>query len=355
MKVTAILKGNTDEHGRKTVYIRINEGKKRTFHATKIKVLPTQFEKGIVVKHPQAKLYNDLLRAQLVKYESQALTNEVRKFPDSDFRTYLNKCLNQWDRSKSFATLQQFRTEGNKFLEFAGDIKLSRITLDLLNEYKGHLFNSGYEGNTVAKSFKNLKTLLKKAVAERVIEFDPFALFEPPKYKNPKRDYVTKEHREKLFQYVDDKTKPLTFREITTWFLIGCYAGLRHSDMRVFNKKEHIREGRLVMETVKTKDIIGMPVKGRLKELLELVDYQPLKYSNQKCNDYIKEVAKDLELGIYIHWHMSRHTFAVRCADAGISPEVTARLMGIRSLKTIAIYYKISNKRIDNELDKLED
>lgn len=354
MKVTAILKGVKDSLGRIPVCIRIADGKQRAFKVTQIKVLPSQFKNGLVVDHPRAKQFNEDLRRKIIDTEAKYYSGETGKYPDADFRTYYEKCLKQWKGDKSPATLSQFRTEAEKFLSWSGDIKLSKITLEKLNEYKGHLFAHGYNSNTIAKSFKNLKTILLKAKAERVIEYDPFDLFETPKYRNPKRDYLTKDQVQKIEEFTTDLKYPETLRNLATWFVIGCYTGLRHSDMVQFNKSEHIKSGRLVLETIKTKDLVGMPVKGKLQDLFDRVKWSGLKLSNQKSNEYIKEVGKAVDIP-NLTMHKARHTFAVRCADSGISPEVTAKLMGIKSLRTVAIYYRITNQRIDKELEKIFD
>lgn len=349
MKVTAILKGSKDSLGRLPIVIRIADGHKRKFKTTQIRILPTQFKDGWVFNHPRAKQFNDDLKRRIIETESRYYSGET-KYPDADFRAYLEKCLKQWS-GKSKATLSQFKTEGEKFLGWVGEIKLSKITLEKLNEYKGYLFSHGYNPNTIAKSFKNLKTILLKAKLERVIEYDPFDLFEAPKYRNPKRDYLTPDQVSKIENFAGDLKYPETLRNLAAWFVIGCYTGLRHSDMVQFNKR-NIRAGRLVLETVKTKDVVGMPVNRKLHELFEMVGWSGLKLSNQKSNEYIKEIAKAVDLPP-LTIHMARHTFAVRCADSGISPEVTAKLMGIKSLKTVAVYYKITNKRIDDELRKI--
>ena len=49
--------------------------------------------------------------------------------------------------------------------------------------------------------------------------------------------------------------------------------------------------------------------------------------------------------------HVARHSFAVRCAELGISIETTAEFMGI-TVRSCHIYYRITNKKIDNEVDK---
>ena len=67
MKVTAILKGKKDDHGRLKIYIRTNQGEQRTFKATSMKVEKSQFQKGKVINHPHAKLYNEKIKTLIIE------------------------------------------------------------------------------------------------------------------------------------------------------------------------------------------------------------------------------------------------------------------------------------------------
>lgn len=370
MKITVILKGRIDTNGQQPLQIRINEGGKRTFMPTGIKIIPYQGEGANrkpyqwdgqkIINHPQAKLFNDILNRHKLNAQVKTLNGSANKYPDAEFRAYLNKCLHRWSNEKSPATLQQFKTEGEKFLDYAGEIKLSRVTLTLLNDYKGYLLREGNDGkpyapNTVAKSFKNLSAVIMLACDEKIIENNPFDLFGKPQFTNPEKEYLTKSQIDRIDKYSLDAEAPPQLRHVAAWFVIGCYTGLRFSDMREFNRKKHIINGRLVMTTIKTKDIIGMPVNERLQGLFERVGWEALQYSNQKYNEHLKTIDSVCAVHKKLTAHMSRHTFAMRCADAGISPEVTARLMGIKSLRTVSVYYKISNNRIDAELQKIFD
>lgn len=358
MKVTIVLKGRIDANGQQPLQVRISEGVTRSFRPTKIKVKPAQWDGTRVVNHPQAKLFNEHLQRHIIQAQVREIDGTTNKYPDADFRAYLNKCLHRWDKEKSSATLQQYKTEGEKFLSYAGEIKLSRITLGLLNDYKGYLLREGYDGgpygeNTVAKSFKNIGAIIQLAADEKLIENNPLALFEKPQFTNPEKEYLTKTQVDRIEAFSVNAETPDQLKHVAAWFVLGCYTGLRYSDMRVFDKKKHIVNGRLVMTTVKTKDVVGMPVNERLRGLFERVGWDRLHYTNQKYNEHLKTVDAICNIGMNLTAHVSRHTFAVRCADAGISPEVTARLMGIRSLRTIQVYYKITNKRVDAELEKI--
>jgi integrase/recombinase XerD len=351
MKITAVLKGNKDSHGRQKVHIRTNNGESRKFKATNLWLLPEQLEGSKVVKHPKASEYNKLIRNYLIETEYKSAKAPKSKYPDADFKQYYIKTLGQWEGERSGSTIQQYETECKKFLEWAGDLKLSQITIEMLNEYKAFLFKT-YSNNTVWKSFKDLKRIIGKAHIERIIEHNPFDLFDNVKYKNPPKMYLVKEQVNLVEQYGCNEHVPERIRFVATWFVIGCYTGLRFSDMQKFSRKEHIKGNRLILYTTKTGEIVSLPLVAQLEKLLSKVQYKGLDISNQKYNDYLKIVGEATGVGS-LNAHKSRHTFAVMCAEKGISPEVTAKLMGVTSIKTVAIYYKITGNRLDDEFGKL--
>jgi len=358
MKVSAILKGRKDEYGRRNVQIRVNEGNKRTFKTTQIKLTDDQFKNGVVVGHPEAKKFNLIIKNLIHQVEGQHIAGVTNQYPDADFRTYTERLLRIWDKEKKGSTLNVYNTEMEKFLAFAGEIKLSRITPALLEDYKAFLLKQGYDGkpydsNTVWKSFKNIRTIVGHAKKNKVIENNPFDVFTKPSFKEKPRQYLLDEELKAIDDYLVSPECPKQFFHCGTWFLIGCYTGLRYSDMQQFRKSEHIKNGRLSLETVKTGDIVGLPVRGKVQELFERIDYAPLNLSNQGFNDYLKEIMKAADVKTWLTVHLSRHTFAMRCANAGVSQEVTARLMAVKSLKTVSTYYKVVNKRIDKEIDGL--
>jgi integrase/recombinase XerC len=135
--------------------------------------------------------------------------------------------------------------------------------------------------------------------------------------------------------------------------LIGCYTGLRFGDMRLFDAKKNIKNNRLVIYTSKTGEVVGMPLNKDLKLLFKAIDYRPLNLTNEYYNRMLKEIQGLAGIEDKLTAHISRHTFAVMCANKGISQEVTSKLLGHQSLRTTAVYYKITNERIDKELSKI--
>lgn len=343
MKVTLILKGAKDHFGRMPVVIRTSDKQKRTFRQTNLRLTKEQFERFSNNTHlPKER---DLYQRFLSCMDTPA----AAPFPDADFKTFAYQCLREWNGTKKGSTIYQYKGEIDRFLAFTGPVKMGRVTVQLLNDYKVHLLKDR-SNNTAWKTFKALKTIFNKAVKERVIELSPFAQFENIKYRNPQKKYLTREQIGTIEDYLNEDI-PDTLRLVAAWFVISCYTGLRYSDAQKHDKKR-IKGGRLILYTTKTGEPVSLPYNDKLKVLFESIQHRPLSFSNQKVNEYLKVIARACELPP-LAYHQSRHSFATQCAESGISPEVTAKLMGITNLRTVAIYYRLTSSRIDSEYNRL--
>jgi integrase/recombinase XerD len=357
MKVSAILKGQPDSLGRRTVYIRVNSGQKRNFKALNMKAHPDEWDqhKGqYKASFPQAKKYNDLLKRYIVSTETKVLEKSFDVYAsDMDLLEYSRLCLQEWESSKEYSTINKYYSELKKIKEYCGKIYLSQVTPGWLSNYRAYLLTMGNNGNTIWASFKFIRTVIRKAHNERRIPHNPFDLFEMPKYKDPKKIFLSKEQVQAIDELCQKEGVANEIIHAATWFVISCYTGLRFSDLAAFNKDHHIKSGRLIIYTGKTGEVVSMPVDDKLRELFERVKYQPLKYANATYNKLLKSIAAAVHIKENVSAHTARHTFGTLAASAGISQEVAAKLMGHVNLRTTAIYYKITNPRIDEELKRM--
>lgn len=345
MKTTFILRGNPNQHGQQFVYIRTSDKQKRVHKKTDLLLTPDQFERcsrGKPLKN-ETGIYKRFL----------SLMDEKEDQPDSiDFYKYVRENIRAWDKEKKPGTLRQITSEINKLKVFREDVTLAEITPAFLQGYKEHCYRIGNKGNTVWKTFKFLKMMMRKAEKERLIDQNPFDIFEMPKYKDPPRKYLIVEDLKKIEKLLD-KDFPEQIKFCATWFLISCYTGLRYGDAHGFIKKRDIVKNRIIIYTSKTGEPVSMPLTDHVQELFNRIDFKAMHYTNEGYNRLLKIVGELAEIKTPLTSHLARHTAAIRWADAGISQEVVGKLLGQKSLKTTAIYYKISGKRIDQELDKL--
>jgi len=76
-------------------------------------------------------------------------------------------------------------------------------------------------------------------------------------------------------------------------FLIGCYTGLRFSDLSKLNKDNITVDNTINITTLKTNQKVIVPIHPITKQIFEKYNYQlPREISNQKFNEYLKDVAK---------------------------------------------------------------
>ena len=345
MKVSATLKGPKDTLGRQKVYIRVSDGRKRKFKATSILIAPKDWNGLVRSSHPDYKELNHRIKTMILDFESR-IFNEKKDFL---FTEYVNLCLKEWQGVKKESTIRHMISYRDKFNSFKA-VKLSQVTPDLLTKFVNYCRAKENIPNTIWSSLKFVRVIIRKAYKEKLIQENPFDLFSMPKYTDPHKTYLTKEQVSKIEEFVFNC--PDHLRQPGAWFLISCYTGLRYGDQINFNKNQ-IKDGRLIVYTSKTGQAVSIKMNDKLKSLFELVNYQPLSLKNSPYGISIKAIAAEVGITENISPHTGRHTFGTLCASAGISQEVTAKLMGHKSLRTTAIYYTLTSDRLDSEIDKI--
>ena len=155
-------------------------------------------------------------------------------------------------------------------------------------------------------------------------------------------------------------------------FLMSCYCGLRYSDL-ISLKPIHVQNGMITKIAVKTNEFVKIPVIPQLQLLFNKywTHWKGLpQITNQKGNEYLKELAKDAELTRefnYVQkknkksiettylawqmmsWHVARHSFITNCIQFGVPQEVVRRVVGHSSFQTLKKY--IQN---DDDYNKIE-
>ena len=77
-------------------------------------------------------------------------------------------------------------------------------------------------------------------------------------------------------------------------------------------------------------------------------------YSNQKTNNYLKEIAKVCKIHKNITFHVARHTFATTVLlSNGVPIETVSKLLGHTKLSTTQIYARVLEHKISEDIDNL--
>ncbi|MFV0538824.1 MAG: site-specific integrase, partial [Dysgonomonas sp.] len=149
-------------------------------------------------------------------------------------------------------------------------------------------------------------------------------------------------------------------------FIFQCYTGLAFID--VYNLTEN--EIQLAFddqywirtERVKTGEAVNVPLLDIPMAIIE--KYKKKKKpnngrllpvsSNQKMNEFLKEIAAICNIKKNLSTHLARHSFATTIALAnGVPLESVSKMLGHRSIKTTQIYAKVLDTKVSNDMANL--
>lgn len=389
---------------------------------TSEKVLPKYWDtkKQRAVKLPGSGEINDHLEE--LKEKLKSLERELRRktpgFSFDDLKaTFKNQridklslfdaiehFISEVEASRKKKSIKEYRTIYNdlKGYEKYYDTKLSfdRINKTFLNRYIGFLVKKKENTqNTIAKKISTLKTILNFVTEEGHNDNTAFQSFKAKKIKTQKV-YLTKEELGAIYNL--DLSNSPRLERVRDVFCFGCFTGLRYSDIRSLKRSEiisHQEEDGTISKVFKsyaqkTSDPITVPLNDYALKILEkygleesgpqkikstgtngrkAIDHALPVISNQKMNDYIKEIAqkagidsevvvtrfigKDRTNEIYKKYellatHAARRTFAILSLEQKMRIEVLQKILGHASIRTTMKYVFILDEVKRNEMKR---
>lgn len=218
---------------------------------------------------------------------------------------------------------------------------------------------------TIAKQLSTVKTFLSYARKQGVNVSDRYKDF---KIKKETLEVIalTNSEFESLF-YLDLSTNK-RLAQVRDVFCFACTTGLRYSDLHQL-KREHIKADEIRLIVKKTKEPLSIPLTPYSKAIIAkyATMHRPLPViSNQKLNDYIKELCKmagiteQVEIVRYrgakreaitydkyelIGVHTGRKTFATLSLEKGMSAEEVMTITGHRDYQSFKRYVKVTEQR----------
>lgn len=342
--------------------------------STGIKVKPEEWseEKREVVKHPNAKLYNQKIRNRVAELDKEFTKAEllgvnltkdrVKSLSEgnvitTDFFKHCEKWLKE--KYKNPDTRKAMMSDFNKIHAYAPSLQFGDITAAWLKKYHNYLTDDlGQEGNTPWKAMKFIRTMLYDAQSVGgIVQKNPYQTkeYKMPRYEQPEKDGLYLHELDKLEELLH-QPHPVIIKIMTAKFLFMCYTGLRISDAKRFDVNEHLQDGaRIVITSKKTKITTNLKVYKRLENILRQLKELPEKgISDQKLNDYLKVIQELACVNrLVFTTHLGRHTFGCLLAEMGVTMEEAMELMGVKNKSVVRVYYKLRQPQIDRAADKL--
>ena len=300
---------------------------------------------------------------------------------EGDFFQVYDRFIEESRNVKTPATIQTYEATKGKLTDFmkAKNVAISFEAIDqgfyeaFINYMIGDL---KHLNNTVGKHVKTLKVFLGYAKDHEYTNQN----YNLKKFKAFSEEadiiYLTEQELMKIFRL---KNLPRRLEDVRDNFCFACFTGLRFSDIDKL-RNNHIKEDFLEIRTEKTKDSLRIPLNLYAKEILSRYlgyDYDrplPTGLTNQKTNEYLKEIGEAAELNDLItmekfsgsnkiivenqKWqllttHTARRTFVTLALEKGIRAEVVMAMTGHKSYKTFKRYIKITDKVMQTEMNRV--
>jgi len=203
------------------------------------------------------------------------------------------------DRPVALSTIQKYSTVKAKLEEYEKRFKTKIRFVDLdLHFYEKFLsllsgeqkINMGTIGNYI----KTIKTIAREA---KLLGLPVHEHINHPNFFGPSSKalstYLKDEEIDTIFRHNFNNDERLdNARDL---FIIGLRTGLRISDFLRL-KETNIKEGYIEIETQKTGQNVVIPMHPQVKEILEKRNGFPNTLSDQRFNEYIKEVCEITKL-----------------------------------------------------------
>lgn len=239
----------------------------------------------------------------------------------------------------------------------SSDIPLDKINLRFLEKFYLYLREKHDCANDTAQKFmQKLEAVLIYAEKIRVIPSNPF-LFYTYQFDKKKPVYLTKQEIDRIWKK-QFKTPRLTL--VKDLFIFSCYTGLSFAEICNLRKDniQKMNDGSswIFIKRKKTDVMSYIPL---LPIPIQLIGkYQNAKnedlvfntYTNQKTNEYLKEIAEVCGIRKNLIFHLARHSFATLALSYGVSIESISGMLGHTNITTTQIYAQITKQKIGEEM-----
>jgi integrase len=340
----------------------------------------TDTEKFITgIKAKKQLLTKDVLKNYLDDYSNPKTVNE------NSFFGFIEKFIQQSEtrinpdtgQKISSQTIQNYKTTLRVLKEFAAQsrrvVDFDTIDMDFYSDFTKFMQNYviadtekrkdiGFSTNTMGKYITTLKAFLNEATRRGI---NSNLTYKNRSFKVVREDsenvYLNEAELQLIYDL--DLSKNHRLERVRDLFIVGAWTGLRFGDLTQLTT-DKIKSDFLNIEQRKTGNRVVIPIHWTVKAIIKKYDGElPREISNQKMNDYIKEVCELLELKEKVHkaitkggtkvskkynkWqlvssHTARRSFATNLYLQGFPSISIMQITGHKTEKAFMKYIKVT-------------
>ena len=306
--------------------------------------------KNIKIKDDFFRIYDEFIQEKENDYSGNSISKSTK-----DRYDYNKRLLQDFqDYYKLKLRLGNFDDKiYNKFLKYCIEIK-------------------DHSANTVHRNVGLLKTFLYWALSKKYTYNNNFINFKkPPKFRT---DEIALNYQQVEEIYLYDFSKNKRLERVRDLFVFGCVTGMRFGNYSRISKQDIQGDFIRVVDLKSKSKKLSIPLNSISKAILEKYNYILPNISNQKMNEFIKEVFKEMkftedikktmkygdelidkksEFWERISSHTARRSFITIMKNNKVPDKVIMSYTGHTSLEVFNNYYRPSEEDKVNYMNEV--
>ncbi len=214
------------------------------------------------------------------------------------------------------------------------------------------------------KHIQRLRKIVTLSYHLEWLQKDPFIRWKPT-FEKTNREFLSDNELSNIesHEFISERLE-----RVRDLFIFSCYTGISYSDI-INLTKDHIHLGIdgnnwIITKRQKTNMTVKVPILEKAQYLINKYSTHPITQvtgtlfpiiTNQKLNNYLKEVANFSGIKKNLTFHMARHTFATTVTlTNGVPIETVSKMLGHTKIATTQIYAKVIERKVSDDMNALK-
>lgn len=314
------------------------------------------------------KTINEVLTIAQAKEEFNIEFKKVTKKTSDFFKVYdlflKDKREDNSDQANTESTIKRYEYNKKLLEDFRDEqkynLRFNTINKDFYNAFIRYcVIEKKHSANTLSRNIGLFKTFMNWSISHKFTYNDEFRQFKNIKRFKTDEIALTKDQVDAIYSFdLKENEKLIRVRDL---FVFGCSTGMRYSNYSEVKKNDIVDDFINVIDGKDMSKLLSIPINRYSKEILEKYEYKLPKISNQKFNDYLKELFEvmeynsivkktmrygneiiETESALYdrISSHTARRTFITIMKNEGVPDKVIMSYTGHKSIEVFNNYYR---------------
>lgn len=314
------------------------------------------------------KTINEKLTIEMARDEFNVEFKKVSNKVSDFFKVYdlflQDKRDDKSDQANTKSTIKRYEYNKKLLKDFqtneSYNLRFNTINKDFYNAFISYCVEiKKHSANTLSRNIGLFKTFMNWSISRKFTYNDEFRQFKNIKRFKTDEIALTKEQVDDIYKFdLKDNKKLERVRDL---FIFGCSTGMRYSNYSKVKKNDIIDGFINVIDDKDKSKSLSIPVNRYSTEILKKYSYKLPKISNQKFNEYLKElfqamkyndiVKKTMRYGNEIietettfseriSSHTARRSFITIMKNEGVPDKVIMSYTGHKSIEVFNNYYR---------------